>query len=207
MAAGLAKSAAVLQQCCIFIGSGWRQSAPEQTLRLLLAFNNLFLKVPCQQTSCQCCLRNSLCHTQLSMSCATLYVMLYSMQLSVLPSPFNNAFSQLLMANYSIKAHLTCTSPCKIGIKNSECQTAFTFSLDFRIFCAWSRSCCGHAARSFSMAEMAASAYLGDAWASFLIVLPLMVMTCSDQISNLFFILSGMLRWFAVVATKPWQVR
>ena len=57
------------------------------------------------------------------------------------------------------------------------------------------------------MAEMAASAYLGDAWASFLIVLPLMVMTCSDQISNLFFILSGMLRWFAVVATKPWQVR
>jgi len=73
VAAGLAKSAAVLQQCCIFIGSGWRQSAPEQALRLLLPFNVLFLQVPCQQSSCQCYLRNSLCHAQLSVSCAVLY--------------------------------------------------------------------------------------------------------------------------------------
>ncbi len=58
------------------------------------------------------------------------------------------------------------------------------------------------------MAEMAASAYLGDAWASFLIVLPLIVMTCSSQINSLFFILSGLLQWSAVVATKlPRQVQ
>ena len=57
------------------------------------------------------------------------------------------------------------------------------------------------------MASMAASAYLGDAWASFLIVLPLMVMTCRNQIVNLFLILNGWLQWSAVVATNSRPVR
>ena len=106
--------------------------------------------------------------------------------------PFTNAL--FIAANNQLKHQSTCylNKTKKKDSEGSECQTAFTLSLDFRIFCAWSRSCCGHAARSFSMAEMAASAYLGDAWASFLIVLPLMVMTCSHQITNLFFILSGL---------------